>query len=90
MSSHGLEDTGPQGATWPDVGLAIVSFAREDTTVFVVAVIAISVFAIAIGVALWLAFLGFRQRLQNDYLRRLVLEIRRLAQNGSPGGESDD
>ena len=83
MSSPGLEDAGAQGATWPDVGLAVVSFAREDTVGFVAAVI-------AVGIAFRLAFRRTRQTFRNDYLRYIVSEMRRSAQDGPPGGKDND
>ena len=83
MSSSGLEDAIPQGTTWPDVGLAIVTFAREDTVRFIAAVI-------ATGLAVCLAFLGLRQMFRNDYLRRRAWERDRAAQDHPLGGENND
>lgn len=58
----------PPGATWPDVGLAIVEFAREDTWKFVVVVG-------VIGLILWLLFPGATRGLRAAY--RLARSIRR-------------
>lgn len=56
----------PDGATWPDVGLAIVEFAREDTWKFVV-VLGV------IGFILWLLFPKATRGLQEAYrLERLT------------------
>ena len=83
MSSPGLEDALPQGATWPDVGLAVVRFAREDTVGFVAAVI-------ATGFAFWLAFRAPRRVFWNNYLRRRAWERDRAARDDPLGGEGND
>ena len=50
----------PHGATWPDLGLAIVEFAREDTWRFI-AVLA------ALGVLLWFLFPRATRALRQAY-----------------------
>lgn len=83
MPSAVFEGAVPRETTWPDVGLAIVGFAREDTWGFMTAVI-------AVGVALWLVFHRPERVLREDYLRRLVRERDGDAQGSSSRGGTDD
>lgn len=48
------------GATWPDVGLAFVEFAREDTLKFIVILI-------VFGVILWFLFPRATRTLRQAY-----------------------
>ena len=50
----------PHGATWPDVGLAIVEFAREDTWKFIAILV-------ALGVILWFLFPRATRTLRQAY-----------------------
>lgn len=83
MSSAVLEGTVPRETTWPDVGLAVVEFAREDTWGFAPAVI-------AVGLAFWLAFRLPERVFRKDYLRRLARERDGEAQDSSSRGGTDD
>ena len=77
----------PHGTTWPDVGLAIVEFAREDTWKFVV-VLGV------VGLVLWLLFPRATRGLQEAYrLERLTQRGGNQAQERPPatvGDESND
>ena len=77
----------PHGTTWPDVGLAIVEFAREDTWKFVV-VLGV------VGLVLWLLFPRATRGLQEAYrLARLTRRGGNQTQERPPatvGEESND
>lgn len=51
-------------ATWPDVGLAIVEFAREDTLPFLAVVV-------VLGAVLWFLFPRATRMLEKSYLPKL-------------------
>ena len=73
------------GATWPDVGLAIVEFAREDTLRFLV------VFAV-MGAVLWFLFPMVTRMLEKSYLPRLrkgAKEKRRVHAESDADGEHE-
>lgn len=50
--------------TWPDVGLAIVEFAREDTLPFLTVVV-------VMGAILWLLFPRATRMLEKSYFSKL-------------------
>ena len=50
--------------TWPDVGLAIVEFAREDTLRFLAVVL-------VFGVVLWFLFPRATRMLEKSYISKL-------------------
>ena len=50
--------------TWPDVGLAIVEFAREDTLPFLAVVV-------VLGAVLWFLFPRATRMLEKSYLSKL-------------------
>ena len=52
------------GTTWPDVGLAIVEFAREDTLPFLAVVV-------VMGIVLWFLFPRATRMLEKSYLSKL-------------------
>ena len=73
------------GATWPDVGLAIVEFAREDTWPFLAVVI-------VIGTVLWFLFPRATRMLEKPYLLRLrksAKEKRRAHAESDVDGEHE-
>ena len=78
------DGTTSYGATWPDVALAIIAFARADTWNFVLALV-------PIGVILWLLFPLVTRRLQKDYaLRRMERKEKEAQERSSPEGDDDD
>ena len=89
-----LEGTVPRETTWPDVVLAVVGFAREDSWGFEPAVIAVG---IAIGfiflcmALFWLAFLKLERAFRKNYLlRRRARAKDGEAQDSFSGGGTDD
>ena len=71
------------GATWPDVGLAIVEFAREDPWTFV------GVLG-AIGVILWLLFPRATRGLQEAYRISRLAQREEARKSSSPAGDGSN
>ena len=83
MPSAVFEGAVPRETTWPDVGLAIVGFAKEDSWGFATAVI-------AVGVAFWLAFRLPERVFRKKYLHRLARARDGETQDSSSRGGTDD
>ena len=72
------------GATWPDVGLAVVAFAREEPWTF------IGVFA-TICLIVWCLFPRVTQMLMAAYVaRRIRGRDAQPPEHPSRGGQDDD
>lgn len=55
------------GAGWPDVALALLAFAREDTRAFVLLFGYVTILAGALGVSLVWALIGLRTKFRSKY-----------------------
>lgn len=75
-----MKHTGSE-TTWPDVGLAIVEFAREDPLTFVLVLL-------ALGFVLWLQFPGTTRKLEKSYIRKLQRSAKQAL--GAPTEEDAD
>lgn len=62
----------PTGASWADVALALITFAREDTAIFLLTVIA-PLMMTGWGLKRFAGFMGVKRihQLANTYLERL-------------------
>jgi hypothetical protein len=62
----------PIAATWADVALALITFAREDTGTFLLAVV-FPLLLVAMGLGRFARFMGVQRiyQLADAYLRRL-------------------
>lgn len=80
-----VSNTGPGSATgWPDVGLAIVAFAREDIERFTVAVMVV---AAAFTGSIWFLYPRVTKGLRKGYLQ---VRLSRRKYELPEGEEPDD